>query len=234
LTRFKVRVGGTQPCKQVLFIGKGDDLMTIEERIQELRKRKGLSQEQLAEMLGVSRQAVSKWENGQSLPEVEKLITMGELFGVTIDYILKGDSLPTEDDRKQHTSRNGSQIVSAVALMLILIGIVATFGQLSDGVYTMDIYGGLILESVGIMLVMISWFLASGRALNKPLFIVNVLLAGILPSLLFSQLLLDLKPNAIPAFNPMLILVFAFLYLAMCGIAIYFTVIRKKKRKNIL
>jgi len=215
------------------LVGKGDDLMTIEERIQELRKSKGLSQEQLAEMLGVSRQAVSKWESGQSLPEVEKLIAMGEFFGVTIDYILKGDVLPTQDDSKQRTAPLGSQIVSAVATMLILIGIVATFGQLSDGIYTINIYGGLIIVSMGIMLVMISWFLAGGHVLSKPMFIVNVLLAGILPSLLFSQWLLGLKPNAIPAFSPMLILVFACLYLAVCGIVLYFTVIRKKKRKNI-
>jgi len=48
----------------------------------------------------------------------------------------------------------------------------------------MDIYGGLVIESVGIMLVMIGWFLAGGRVLSKPLFVVNVFLAGILPSLL--------------------------------------------------
>jgi len=203
--------------------------MIIEERIRELRKSKGLSQEQLAEMLGVSRQAVSKWESGQSLPEVEKLIAMGELFGVTIDYILKGDALPAQDDSNKRAAWIGSQIVSAVASMLILIGIVATFGQLSDGVHTMDIYGGLVIESVGIMLVMIGWFLAGGRVLNKPLFIVNVLLAGILPSLFFSQWLLGLKPNTIPAFSPILILVFTCLYLTMCGLTIYFTVIRKQK-----
>jgi transcriptional regulator with XRE-family HTH domain len=61
----------------------------IGERIQRLRKDAGLSQEQLGEMLGVSRQAVSKWETGESLPELDKIILMAEVFGVTTDEILR-------------------------------------------------------------------------------------------------------------------------------------------------
>lgn len=60
------------------------------DRIQYLRKTKGLSQEELANKVGVSRQAVSKWESGQSTPDIEKIIIMSELFEVTTDYILKG------------------------------------------------------------------------------------------------------------------------------------------------
>lgn len=54
-----------------------------------LRRGKGYSQEQLAEYLGVSRQSVSKWEAASSMPELSKLIQMSELFGVTIDYLVK-------------------------------------------------------------------------------------------------------------------------------------------------
>lgn len=64
--------------------------MNIADRIQYLRKQKGYSQEELADKVGVSRQAVSKWESEQSSPELEKIITMSELFEVTTDYILKG------------------------------------------------------------------------------------------------------------------------------------------------
>ena len=64
--------------------------MDIADRIQALRKMKGLSQEELAEKTGVSRQAVSKWESGQSAPDLDKIIIMSEYFGVTTDYILKG------------------------------------------------------------------------------------------------------------------------------------------------
>lgn len=64
--------------------------MNIAERIQYLRKQKGYSQEELADRMGVSRQAVSKWESGQSMPDLEKIIVMSNLFEVTTDYILKG------------------------------------------------------------------------------------------------------------------------------------------------
>ena len=64
--------------------------MNIADRIQCLRKNKGLSQEELADKVGVSRQAVSKWESEQSTNEIKKIIIMSELFEVTTDYILKG------------------------------------------------------------------------------------------------------------------------------------------------
>ena len=64
--------------------------MTIANRIQNLRKTKGISQEQLAEKIGVSRQAVSKWESEQSIPDIDKIILMSDFFNVTTDSLLKG------------------------------------------------------------------------------------------------------------------------------------------------
>lgn len=61
----------------------------LSEKIRKLRKEKGLSQETLAEMLDISRQAISKWESGQSNPDIEYVIKMSDIFGVSTDYILK-------------------------------------------------------------------------------------------------------------------------------------------------
>lgn len=72
--------------------------MTIGEKIQNLRKQRGMSQEQLAEALGVSRQAVSKWEAGQSVPDIDKIISICDYFGVTTDYILRN----AETTQSQH------------------------------------------------------------------------------------------------------------------------------------
>lgn len=63
--------------------------MKLSEKIQILRKQKGLSQEQLAEMLGVSRQSVSKWELADSTPDIAILVRISEIFDVTTDYLLK-------------------------------------------------------------------------------------------------------------------------------------------------
>ena len=64
--------------------------MNIADRIQNLRKLRGISQEQLADRLGVSRQTISKWESEQSTPDMEKIILLSDYFEVTTDYLLKG------------------------------------------------------------------------------------------------------------------------------------------------
>lgn len=83
--------------------------MNLSDKILELRKANGLSQEQLSEKVGVSRQSVSKWECGESLPEIEKLIQLSIVLNVTTDYLLKPNdmdelSIRTEMLEKQQQS----------------------------------------------------------------------------------------------------------------------------------
>lgn len=65
--------------------------MKLEKKLQLLRKKKGFSREQLADKLGVSRQTIGKWENGQAIPELLSIIQISKLYGVTIDKIVKED-----------------------------------------------------------------------------------------------------------------------------------------------
>lgn len=65
--------------------------MLLSEKIMSLRKRNGWSQEELAQQLGVSRQSVSKWESMTSMPDIQKIMSMSELFGVSTDYLLKDE-----------------------------------------------------------------------------------------------------------------------------------------------
>ena len=64
--------------------------MKIEEKILVLRKQNNLSQEQLAEQIGVSRQSISKWELGETVPDLHNIVRLSEVFGVSTDYLLKG------------------------------------------------------------------------------------------------------------------------------------------------
>lgn len=64
--------------------------MNMADRIQNFKKAKGISQEELADKIGIYRQAVSKWESEQSTPDLEKIIVMSDYFEVTTDYLLKG------------------------------------------------------------------------------------------------------------------------------------------------
>ena len=70
--------------------------MTLAEKILKLRTARGLSQGDLAEALEVSRQSVSKWETGQSVPDLDKIIKLADLFGVTTDYLLREAEVPPQ------------------------------------------------------------------------------------------------------------------------------------------
>ena len=84
--------------------------MILAEKIIELRKKNGWSQEELAEKLHVSRQAVSKWEGAQSVPDLNKIISMADIFGVSTDYLLK-EELETEQyvEKTYSESQEGAE-----------------------------------------------------------------------------------------------------------------------------
>lgn len=83
--------------------------MSLADNIMQLRKQHGYSQEELADKLDVSRQAVSKWESGQSVPDLDKLVKMSEIFSVSTDTLLKNDveesASATATERKKPTRR---------------------------------------------------------------------------------------------------------------------------------
>ena len=106
----------------------------LADRIYSLRRRSGLSQEQLAEKLGVSRQAVSKWEGGLATPELDKLLAMSECFGVSVDYLASGrpDAAPAEParpapPRSSTPARLGLALCLAGAAALIVLGLLSLF-----------------------------------------------------------------------------------------------------------
>lgn len=116
--------------------------MTLSEKILHLRSQKGLSQLELAEQLGVSRQSVSKWETGQSVPDLDKLIKLADLFGVSVDELVREGERPQPEPqpepqviyvREKH-SLTGTQragiCAEAAGLILALLG-VAGFGSIS-------------------------------------------------------------------------------------------------------
>ena len=99
----------------------------LAERIYNLRKRRGLSQEQLAEALGVSRQTVSKWERGAASPELGKLRTMAELFGVSLDELAGGGEARSAPESGPKLGRLGVALCLAGALGLLGVGGVLLF-----------------------------------------------------------------------------------------------------------
>lgn len=105
----------------------------LSEKIYQLRRKSGLSQEQLAEKIGVSRQAVSKWEGGLSAPDLDKLKALSEYFQVTMDELTKDQdpnaaAVDTKQERnaasdKETESKMGIGLCLTGAVCLILFGI---------------------------------------------------------------------------------------------------------------
>ena len=99
--------------------------MALSEKLYELRKKDGLSQEQLAEQLGVSRQAISKWESGKAVPESDTLISISKYFDVTLDYLMKENESISEvvTDIKE-TQTNSGREKRIIGIIICMIGII--------------------------------------------------------------------------------------------------------------
>ena len=121
--------------------------MNMADRIQHLRKTKGISQEELADKVGVSRQAVSKWESEQSTPDIEKVILLSDFFDVTTDYLLKG----IEPVSENITKKSDARIFSLVGSVFNFIGLVVAIMIWENEQTPSSVAVGLILLAVGIM-----------------------------------------------------------------------------------
>ena len=102
--------------------------MTLAEKIIALRTQHHLSQGDLAEKIGVSRQSVSKWETGASTPDLDKLILMSELFSITLDELVKGEGASIDSSNITETTANAPSSTSAPK-----IGIRQIFGFILFG-----------------------------------------------------------------------------------------------------
>lgn len=109
--------------------------MEFNEKLQNLRKQKGLTQEQLAEALFVSRTAVSKWESGRGYPSIDSLKEISKFFGVTIDVLLSGGEALTiaQKDHEEKQSRFTDRVFALLDLSALLLLFLPFFGQKTDG-----------------------------------------------------------------------------------------------------
>ncbi len=109
--------------------------MILADKITALRKKAGWSQEELVEQLGVTRQSVSKWEGAQSVPDMDKVVQMSRLFGVTTDFLLKDELSEEEDYTRENKAK--SPVIGAVSgiywLLVTAVYLFYTFGPMGNG-----------------------------------------------------------------------------------------------------
>ena len=110
--------------------------MEFNEKLQELRKQKGLTQEELAQSLYVSRTAISKWESGRGYPNIDSLKAIAKFFGVTVDELLSGEELLTiaEEDTRQKEKHSRDLVFGLLDCTVAMFLFLPFFGQKTNGV----------------------------------------------------------------------------------------------------
>ena len=118
--------------------------MEFGKKLQELRKQKGLTQEELAQTLYVSRTAVSKWESGRGYPNIDSLRLIAKFFDITVDELLSGEEILTlaQEENKQKQSHLCDLLFGLLDLSVLLLLFLPLFGQrMNGGVESVSLIG---------------------------------------------------------------------------------------------
>lgn len=195
--------------------------MCIEERIHRLRKKKGISQEALAEKVGVSRQAVSKWESKQSTPDLDKVIILSEYFGVTTDYLLKGLETP----KQENENFNMGQLLYIASIALLVIGLLIAFAGWYEEQSPENIWVAMIIQVVGVA----AYFMGTLMSESKASFIIkwlNIIIGLFMPiamivAFIFNRVIAPYPTDFLTAF------IFSIVYILIA--IIFFITLKKRK-----
>ena len=108
--------------------------MEISERLKEARQNTGMTQDQVAEKIMVSRVTVSHWENGKSLPDIVSLISLSDLYSISLDELVKGDSKMTEKVKKDvKDANNNKRLIRITGRLVIAVLLVYAISRIVGG-----------------------------------------------------------------------------------------------------
>lgn len=154
--------------------------MNIADRILSLRKSKGMSQEELADKIGVSRQTISKWESEQSTPDIDKVILLSDFFDVTTDYLLKG--IEPKKEEKIQKRKIDSRIFSSIGTFLNFTGLVVAIAIWIEKQVAASVAIGMVLLAIGCMLHFMGQFMDEQKETSCTWFwLINVWLIVLMP-----------------------------------------------------
>ncbi len=168
--------------------------MEFSEKLQELRKSRSMTQEELAEALFVSRTAISKWESGRGYPSIDSLKEISRFFSVTIDDLICSDEMITvaENDKKEFVSKYISLICNALDILLAILLFIPAFGNGPSSSETVSLLGlsGITPWLKTVFVVIIGITILNGICgvvianLNKPTWSRHRLVTGVVLSIL--------------------------------------------------
>ena len=110
--------------------------MEISEKLKEARQNSGMTQEDVANKIMVSRVTVSHWENGKSLPDIVSLISLSDLYSISLDELVKGDPIMAEKVKKdKKTADNNRRLISTIAILAAVVLIVYVASMIVGGAF---------------------------------------------------------------------------------------------------
>ena len=139
--------------------------MTLPNKLQQYRKLNKYSQEKLAELLGVSRQAVTKWENGKSAPSTENLIKLTSIYKIALDDLINDSPEVTKVDLNPKRKSKLKLIVSIWEIILCVLLVISIFSKGINGLVAW--YFLFLAINITIILVLIYFLILLAKALNK-------------------------------------------------------------------
>lgn len=191
--------------------------MNLEDRIQQLRKAKGISQEELAHQIGVSRQAVSKWESAQSVPDIENVIIMSDIFNVSTDYILKGI------EQTVSASKINATFFVVVATAINFVGLLAASAVWYEWQTAMAYVLGFGFMAVGCVVFAVGMMQSSSSekaVLKYKFYEINIWLLSFIPLSFFYNVIFGGIHAPYPLFS-MLYPLFWIVYFAVCMLVVF-------------
>lgn len=200
--------------------------MSLGEKLLQLRKSKGMSQEELAEKLNVSRQSISKWELNDSVPDISKIILISEYFSVSTDYLLKESENRPNYSEENH---NFAKVLFITSVIFILIGLISAIAGWDETKNFESIGGGMIIQIVGIAALLIGKVISSSEYIPITLKIINLALLIFLPVSIITNLIKGYPIRPYPS-NLSELLLFIVLYcIVLSGITIIIVANKHKK-----
>ena len=177
--------------------------MEFNEKLQELRKSRSLTQEELAEALFVSRTAISKWESGRGYPSIDSLREISRYFSVTIDDLICSEEMISvaENEKKEFADKSLSLICNAMDILLAILLFIPAFGNGTDSSETVSLFGltGITPWVKNVFIVMIATAILNGICgviianFNKPVWNKHRLITGVILSILTVIVLIATK-----------------------------------------
>ena len=166
--------------------------MEFNEKLQELRKSKGLTQEELAESLFVSRTAISKWESGRGYPSIDSLKEISRFFSVTIDNLICSDEMISvaENEKKEFADKYVSLICNVMDVFPVMLLFIPAFGNGTTETVSLLSLSGIAPWVKAVFVVIIGITILNGicgaiiAGFNKPVWNRHRLVTGIVLSIL--------------------------------------------------